>query len=184
MIITANTRGQLRMICLASAARDLVVTAFGVMLDISVGSDVDQVAAKDVTIDATFELRGEFQEWRGGCVYCGTAQCQLCSSQWSDPRLHSILRYEGPVKIQRSGWPVWIRLYTNGCHCVTLMWRLFLPARRDLLVAVLSEAMLMFSGKKNKGTESVALAGPVSILKLSHAAHAHSYVLSLRSRIR
>ena len=61
------------MMSLASAARDLVISAFGVMPAVRVGSDVDQVAAKDVVVNATFELRREFQEWRGGCSCCGTA---------------------------------------------------------------------------------------------------------------
>lgn len=73
MLITTNTRGQPRIVPLAGATRDPVANAFGAILDVRVCSNVDQVAAKDVVVDATFELRREFQEWRGDCICCGTA---------------------------------------------------------------------------------------------------------------
>lgn len=122
-------QGQPRNVCRAGATRDPVANAFGVVLVVRVGFNVDQVATKDVIVDTTLEFRREFQERRGRCICCGTAHCQLCPSQRSDLRLHSLLWHQGSVEVQQSGRPIRIGLYANWCHRITVLWRLFLPAR-------------------------------------------------------
>ena len=57
MFIKPNMRRQLCTTFLARATRDSVANAFGVMLDVRTGGDVNQVAAENVVVDARSELR-------------------------------------------------------------------------------------------------------------------------------